>query len=172
MSFEGEKFWGKYDKSKKSFDASGLLMFRGKDQRILLGKRENVLNPGSWGIFGGKLEEGENAEEAAIRETEEEIGSIPEGKFGDKYRYIINLVPEDFIINLERHAEEGERFIYTTFLYIVSDDSWTPRINWEHEKLEWFPINDLPKNLLYHNRPEGRRYALKEAVDHLLWDIL
>jgi 8-oxo-dGTP pyrophosphatase MutT (NUDIX family) len=43
--------------------------------KIILGKRSpNVNNPNQWNFFGGNIDAGENAAEAAAREMEEEIG--------------------------------------------------------------------------------------------------
>ena len=47
-----------------------------KDKKILLQKRSmnKVVNPGQWGLTGGKVDAGEDTLTTAIRETYEEIG--------------------------------------------------------------------------------------------------
>ncbi len=55
------------------------LCFVIRDGRILLIRKKRGLGAGKINGPGGRLEEGESAEEAAIRETQEEIGVTPTG---------------------------------------------------------------------------------------------
>jgi 8-oxo-dGTP diphosphatase/2-hydroxy-dATP diphosphatase len=48
-----------------------------KDSKILLGMKKRRFGAGFWNGFGGKVKEGESIEEAAKRETKEEIGVVP-----------------------------------------------------------------------------------------------
>lgn len=48
-----------------------------KEGRVLLGMKKRGFGAGRWNGFGGKLEEGETIEQAAIREMEEEVGVTP-----------------------------------------------------------------------------------------------
>jgi 8-oxo-dGTP diphosphatase/2-hydroxy-dATP diphosphatase len=48
-----------------------------KDSKILLGMKKRGFGVGFWNGFGGKVKEGESIEEAAKRETKEEIGVVP-----------------------------------------------------------------------------------------------
>lgn len=47
------------------------------DDKVLLGMKKRGFGAGRWNGFGGKLEEGETIEVAALREVEEEVGIIP-----------------------------------------------------------------------------------------------
>ncbi|MFC1686953.1 NUDIX domain-containing protein [Patescibacteria group bacterium] len=59
----------------KNRRVSGIIL-RDKEGKILLQHRTDDarLFPGLWGYFGGHIEEGESPEEAAKRETQEELG--------------------------------------------------------------------------------------------------
>jgi 8-oxo-dGTP diphosphatase/2-hydroxy-dATP diphosphatase len=48
-----------------------------KDSKILLGMKKREFGAGFWNGFGGKVKKGESIEEAAKRETKEEIGVVP-----------------------------------------------------------------------------------------------
>lgn len=45
-----------------------------RNNQILLGMKKRGFGEGWWNGFGGKVEEGEKIEEAAVRETREEVG--------------------------------------------------------------------------------------------------
>jgi len=125
---EGEVFWGK--------SGSGILLVSIEDQTALLLKRSNnVQEPGTWGIPGGAVGEGEGRLESAMRESIEELGSLPR--------------LEDHIDTITYNKGD---FTYETFVYNVSleeKNKWTPtiKLNWENDEYRWFPFNSLPTNL-------------------------
>ncbi len=52
-----------------------LIVFYDRENKILLQDRRKISKIGEeWGFFGGGINEGETAEQAVIRETEEELG--------------------------------------------------------------------------------------------------
>jgi 8-oxo-dGTP diphosphatase len=53
------------------------LLFLRRNQELLLAMKKRGLGVGKWNGVGGKLEQGETIEAAAIRECEEEIGVTP-----------------------------------------------------------------------------------------------
>ena len=64
------------------YGAAGFVIMRKNDELndneyLLTLRSQDVLEPGTWGIPGGRVEAGENPYEAAERETEEELGSLP-----------------------------------------------------------------------------------------------
>lgn len=111
---------------------AGLLIKIADSDKVLLVHRSRyVLDPGLWGLPGGRVEPGETDFEAAIREGMEELWSLPLmqiiGKFSTK---------------------TGE-FTYTTFLAVVLwaiAEAWEPVLNWEHDEWRWFSTKKLPKN--------------------------
>lgn len=114
--------------------AAGLFLICQEDNTAFLLKRSSYVNePGTWGIPGGKVEEGEDLKEAAIREVNEEVGGLPSlGKLLDTLTY------------------KEEDFTFTTFVYSISLEEkkrWSPVLNWESTEFRWFPLSALPSNL-------------------------
>lgn len=95
-------------------------------QRVLLHKREDFR---VWALPGGGLEDGENPEQAAIRETREETG------------YQIEI--ERYIGEYQRPQFSDTRFVY--FGRVVGGEA----IDRGPETLavEWFMPDKLPSNL-------------------------
>ena len=121
----GRVFWGK--------QGSGCLFVRNHpqfDRQILLILRSpDVEEPDTWGISGGALSVGESdLFSSALRETLEEIGSVP------PFRKIGQYVWK---------APNGS-FTYTTFILEVSDMSWTPNdFNWEVSDAVWVSYDQI-----------------------------
>lgn len=118
---EGRVRWGRR--------AAGILIKRTDINHFLLVLRsESVMDPNVLGIPGGRIEPGESPEEAALSESEEELGPLPPMKFIDQDEYV-----------------SGE-FSYTTFLaYMDGKDAepWKPELNWENVVWLWITLEDL-----------------------------
>ncbi|HEV2303159.1 MAG TPA: NUDIX domain-containing protein [Stellaceae bacterium] len=92
------------------------IMFIAPDGRVLLLRRTGEGDhAGEWAFPGGKIEAGETAEEAAVRECVEELGQCPEGRRdlllrrvanGVDYTTFVQRVPEpfDLVLNEEHDA--------------------------------------------------------------------
>ena len=166
---EGRRFWG--------LRASGILFRRESDGSVCLLRRSETMQSGTWGIPGGKVDRGEDAKESSIREVEEEVGGLPEGRFtGKKYVFRLPLTSDDYISGSRhstspdenRYARDGEEFVYTTFLYDVTDDSWVPDLNYEHDDSGWFDPSDLPQTLSLRDLEGNRVYPVAEAISYLV----
>ena len=114
---------------------AGIFFICTEDNSALLIKRsQEVPEPGTWGISGGNLEEGEGFAVAALRETMEELGSIPRGRI------------------VETLNNAGAGWKYKIF---VADISWKQKKVWsakiqlnnESEQFKWFRLNNFPSNL-------------------------
>lgn len=127
-------FWGK--------KGAGCLVVARSSGRFLLGRRSPfVLEPGTWGTWGGAVPEGSGIEESAIRELREETGYL-----GD-----LELVH----VHTFRDASKG--FVYENFLAIVEEE-FSPVLNWETDRHMWVDYGEWP-DPLHFGLVEMLRYA-------------
>jgi 8-oxo-dGTP pyrophosphatase MutT (NUDIX family) len=118
---EPTNFWGT--------EAGGVLVYCSTTERyLILLRSEWVLEPNTWGIISGKLDDDEtNIEDAVLREAEEETGH----KLG-------HLIPS-FIF-------EKPNFKFHNFVSIIEEE-FTPELNWENTDYRWVKLDEMPENL-------------------------
>jgi len=118
---EPTNFWGT--------EAGGVLVYCSTtDRYLILLRSEWVLEPNTWGIISGKLDDDEtNIEDAVLRESEEETGH----KLGD-------LIPS-FVF-------EKPNFKFHNFVSIIEKE-FVPELNWENTDYKWVKLNEMPNNL-------------------------
>jgi len=92
--------------------------------RLLLLKRsmKSRWMPGKWGLPGGKIERGENAKGAAIRETKEETD--------------LDLKAPD-VKHIARYSNKTVDFFY------AKSYTGEVRIDFEHDDFEWVARTDI-----------------------------
>jgi len=122
-------FWG---------NAGAGALFMAKDTgRILFAHRSvAVEQPGTWGTWGGAIDQGEKPLEAVRREAYEEAG--------------VDVVDEDIIALYVFKHESG--FQYFNYLILV-DNEFTPQLDWETQGSKWVEFGDWPQPL--HFGPAG-----------------
>lgn len=103
------------------------VMYLTDDGQVLFLRRSDT---GLWAFPGGKIEEGESAQQAARRECEEEIGHSPQ-----------ELRP------WTRRILDGVDF--TTFVARVPEP-FDPKLNDEHTEYSWEPLGDHSGRSLDH----------------------
>jgi uncharacterized protein len=108
--------------------AAGIAYIDPEGNVLLLKRSADSDHPGEWCFPGGHIEDSETADQAARRESGEEIGYIPEGDL----ERLVQIV-----------SDEGVDF--TTFVYGV-DWKFKPTLNDEHTDFIWTPVNKLPKS--------------------------
>ena len=142
--------------------SSFLLKKNSDDYRVLLLKRKDTVE-GIWAGVSGKIEEGEKAWQAVLREIKEETGLTPE-----------KLYSAD---TCEQFYEIGKDSIWIApvFVACVSGDT-AVTINEEHSEFGWFTLEEA---ILEVSFPEQRRilrhiqteFVQRQPVEWLLIEI-
>ena len=113
---------------------TGGILTNAKEELLLL-KRKKPPESGCWSIPGGAIEFGETAEEAILREFQEEIG--------------LPCVIKEFLGYYDYILLEEHRHWLSLFFVLKSQTDNSPQ-NMEPEKhaeLQWFALEELPSNL-------------------------
>jgi 8-oxo-dGTP pyrophosphatase MutT (NUDIX family) len=120
--------------------AAGILFLTAADEVLLLKRGASGDHQEEWCFPGGTTEDGETAEQTAVRESEEEIGRCPDGE-----RAVLT----------RRIADDVD---FTTFLQRVPE-TFTPTLNDEHTGWAW--VNkDAPSEPLH----PGARVAIERLT--------
>jgi 8-oxo-dGTP pyrophosphatase MutT (NUDIX family) len=114
-----------------AINAAGILFYAADTKKRLFLFRSTVKHKGTWGLVGGKLEVGETLLEGLLRETQEEIGFVPE---------ISKIIP------VEKFTSADDRFSYHTFL-CVTPKEFLPHLNHEHSGYCWLAVGEWPRPL-------------------------
>ncbi|MES2006514.1 MAG: 8-oxo-dGTP diphosphatase [Patescibacteria group bacterium] len=140
-----------------------------KEGRVLLGMKKQGFGAGRWNGFGGKVEEGETIEAAAVRETMEESG--------------ITVISFDKVAVIEFEFYNIPR-VHEVHAFLVTEFTGEP-IESDEMKPQWFGVKEVPYDSMWpddkHWLPhllEGKklrgRFKLGEGdaiVEHHLQEI-
>jgi len=114
-------FWGK--------KGAGCIILCRVTKRFLLPLRSSyVLEPNTWGVWGGAIDSDEDPQISAKRELTEEAG----------YSGEVEMMPLSIF--------QKDSFRYYNFLAIV-DEEFTPQLNWETKEFTWTELDNLPQPL-------------------------
>lgn len=111
----GNRYWGK--------KGAGIFFTDGKSV-LLLKRSEKGDNAGTWGLPGGKVEDGETNIDGALREIREECGVSAKGRRFDSLQ------------------ETDGRHQWTTFFYHI-DEKFDCKLSDEHTDWKWIPFEEL-----------------------------
>lgn len=147
--------------------AAGILFLTPERKALFLKRGPGGDHPGEWCFPGGTAEDGETAEQTAIREAIEECGKIPDGKRSLLTRAMTDLImaSTQMPAGVAPEAPVGEvqnQVDFSTFLQRV-DKEFSPTVNGEHTGYAWAQI-DLP--------PEPLHPGCRIALDRLTMDEL
>jgi ADP-ribose pyrophosphatase YjhB (NUDIX family) len=110
-------------------NAVGVWFYAIDTGRYLYLMRDDPKHPDTWGLPGGRMEQGETLIDSIKRECQEELGAMPE---------YIKLVP------LEKFTTADQHFAYHTFFCSVATE-FVPQLNHEHTGWAWLASGVWPK---------------------------
>lgn len=126
--------------------AAGVLIISTEGKALFVQRTAQGDQPGVWAIPGGKLEEGENTVDAAIRETMEEVKfTVPKNKLEPWTRRIWAPPLPDAIPGTVA-AVDPTPVDFTTYL-LKGVKEFQPELNEEHSAYAWAPLNNPPMPL-------------------------
>jgi 8-oxo-dGTP diphosphatase len=110
--------------------AAGAIVFDG-EQRLLLVRRRHPPAAGRWTVPGGKVEPGESAEQACVRELSEETG--------------LTLTVLHWVGRVQRSGTYGHSYVIDDFLCLTPTpaQSETIRAGDDAEDVGWFDLAAL-----------------------------
>jgi len=100
-----------------------------KDDNVLLAMKKRGWGQGKWNGVGGKLNSGETVEEAAIRETQEEINVVPE-----KLKQVATI---------NFYFPKSPDWNQQMCVYLITRWQGEPKES-EEMRPKWFPKNKIP----------------------------
>lgn len=108
-----------------------------RDHSIILGIKKQKLGKGKYNGFGGKLEQGETAEEAFLRELREETNGVVATRYEKvaEMTYTFTTTPE---------------WNQTVHVYLVKEWQGEPRET-EEMGVETFPLDNIPYERMWDN---------------------
>lgn len=114
-----------------SVNAVGVWFYSTSTDRYLYLLRNDPRHPSTWGLPGGKVDNGETLIKAIERECYEEMGAMP---------------AYDKLIPLEKFTSADGKFVYHTFFCTIANE-FIPTLNDEHTGWAWISAGNWPKPL-------------------------
>jgi 8-oxo-dGTP pyrophosphatase MutT (NUDIX family) len=136
---------------------SAVHLFLVRDGRVLLLRRQNTgYEDGKYSVVAGHLDGGETVQAAARREAWEEAG--------------IRIAPQDLhVVGVMHRRSDDERVDF----FLVAERWCGDVTNCEPEKcaqLAWFPVDDLPEDVIPYVRRAWCNYRQGVWFDSFGWE--
>ncbi len=147
--------------------AAGVLYITEDERALFLKRGPGSDHPGEWAFPGGQIEGNETPIEAAMRESEEELGFKVDG---DLVEWTRTITPPFFTGSPAEALAEGLPGIadgalspvdFTTFLCRVGE-TFEPALNAEHVGYAWAPVDQPPEILHPGCRVALDRFTMNE----------
>ena len=108
-----------------------VFLYNPKEKRILLAMKKRGFGEGKWNGVGGKIEEGETVEEAAVREAHEEIGVL--------------IAPErlSHVATIDFAFRDKPEFNQRVHVFFTDHWAGTP-LESEEMRPKWFAVSRIP----------------------------
>lgn len=137
---------------------SAVYLIPKRNGKVLLSRRYNTgWMDGKYSLIAGHLDGKESVSKAMIREAYEEAG--------------IKIKLEDLIPAhvMHRYSSDTE---YIDFFYLVKKWGGEPEIKEPHksDKMEWFDLDNLPKNLLPYIKTALENYSKAIPFSEVGWE--
>lgn len=146
--------------------AAGILFLDPQGNALFIKRGPNGDHPGEWALPGGRIEDGETAEQAALREAAEELGVTPKGSVAYLSRHRdapqppplpaapaavptlgdAVVSPAAVVAPLDAPAPAAEPVDFTTFVCRV-EEQFAPTLNEESTGFAWAPVGEPPQPL-------------------------
>lgn len=112
-----------------------LVLLRRQNQILLLKRADVKFGTGAYCMPGGKIEDNETAQQAAIREAMEEVG--------------VSIALQDLTFAHIFHRKGASESLFA-LVFVVTQWQGECHNNepTKHDDLQWFSIDQLPSNLL------------------------
>lgn len=144
IAAEETGFWGR--------QGAGCLVLSRATGRLLVALRsEEVMEPGTWGTWGGAVDEGLTPEQCVALELQQETGYT---------------APVDLHL-VSTYSAPGDVFRYHNFLAVI-DDEFEPLLNWENDAFCWVKPSEMPSPLHFGLESLCEGTALWEAIEACL----
>lgn len=121
-----------------------------KEDEILLCMKKRGFGSGKWNGFGGKTELGEAVEEAAVRETKEEVGVEV------KKENLKKVAEIDFFFT---NAPKGKNWDQKVHVFFIEKWDGMPKES-EEVKPMWFNKENLPFESMWKDDPHWIHHAI------------
>jgi ADP-ribose pyrophosphatase YjhB (NUDIX family) len=111
-----------------------------KDKKILLAMKKRGFGVGKWNGVGGKVKDGENIQQAAVREIKEEIG--------------VDVLPGDLkdAATLEFHFQDNPDWDNRCHVFMTTEWSGEPNES-EEMRPQWYAKDTLPFESMWIDDP-------------------